>query len=109
MIRNGKAFLAGALLACVGCMSAPLTIKTPPVATNEKVLGEVTGTATGVMVLEFVPVNQNQRFTLAYNEAIAKAPGATRIVNPTITERWYFCVLFNLYKFELKGTAVGPK
>ena len=96
-------------LATAACSSAPLTIPTPPVGPDEKVLGEVSGSDVGVMLFQLIPINQNSRFVDAYAEALARAPGATRLVNPTISERWFWAYLLNGYSFTVRGTAVGPK
>ena len=109
MTMNLKGALIAAVLVTAACSSAPLTIQTAPIGPNEKVIGEVRGSSTGAMLFQILPINQNRRFVNAYREALAQAPGATRIVNPTITEHWLWLVELNLYIFGVSGTAVGPK
>jgi len=108
MNRIASFLLAAALLTSVSCTSAPLVIQTPPVGPNEQVLGKVTGSSTGLMLLQFIPIKQNSRFQDAYNEAI-QSKGATRLVNPTIQERWFWAYILNGYSFTVSGTAVKNK
>jgi len=97
------------VLLAASCHSTPLMIKTEPIGPNEKSLGEVEGKATGLMLFQLIPIGQNTRFDSAYAAALQKAPGATRIVNPVMTESWFWAWVLNGYSFHVKGTAVGPK
>jgi hypothetical protein len=96
------------LLAFTACQSAPLTIPTRPVGPNEQVIGPAEGSSTGLMLLEFIPINQNQRFVRAYENALASS-GGTRLVDITIQERWFWAYILNGYKFKVTGTAVAEK
>ena len=55
--------LAGLLLALVvaACHSTPLTIPSAPVGPNEQQLGIGEGSSTGIMLFQFIPINQNDR------------------------------------------------
>ena len=105
-IRN-LVFLLG-VLAITACHSVPLTIPTAPVGPNEEVLGEASGNQTGIMLLGFIPINQNERFQAAYDKAL-QSKGATRLVDPTIKERWFWAWILNGYSFTVSGTAVKNK
>ncbi|UCE63412.1 MAG: hypothetical protein JSU59_11205 [Nitrospirota bacterium] len=96
-------------LLVVGCTSTPAQIQTAPMGSNEKALGEASGSSTGVMLLWFIPIGQNDRFHDAYDEAIQVHPGTTRLVNPTITEQWFWALILGGFTTEVSGTAVGPK
>ena len=109
MARSIRRWFPALLLLCAACYSSPLTIPTPPLAANERVLGEADGSATGLMLFQVIPINQNERYVNAYHRALEKYPGATRILDPTITEHWFWAYILNGYIFEVKGTAVGPK
>ena len=99
--------LLGAL-ALTACHSVPLTISTPPVQPDEEVLGKATGNATGIMLFQFIPIKQNGRFQAAYDQAV-QSKGATRLVNPTIKEQWFWAYILNGYSFTVSGTAVKKK
>lgn len=105
-IRN-LLFLLG-VLAITACHSVPLTIPTAPVGPDEEVLGEASGSQTGIMVLGFIPINQNERFQIAYDRAL-QSKGATRLVDPTIKEQWFWAWVLNGYSFTVSGTAVKKK
>ena len=96
------------MLTLVGCSSIPVTFVTPPnqvEGRDYKVLGESEGSSVGVMLFGFIPINQNDRFMKAQEEAILRL-GGDRLLNPQIQERWYWAYLFNGYIFKVKGTVV---
>ena len=102
--------LLGALLlvATTACHSTQVRIPTAPIGPNEKSLGPTEGHSTGLMIMGFIPVNQNERFVNAYNQAAAKA-GGTRLTDVTISARWWWGYVLNGYNFKVQGTAVGNK
>ena len=71
------------------CQSVPLQITTAPVGPDEEVIGEAKGEWTGIMFFQFIPIKQNNRLEAAYNKAL-QSSGGTRLVNPTIKERWFW-------------------
>jgi hypothetical protein len=96
------------VLAVTACNSIPLTIPSAPVGPNEQRLGTGEGRSTGIMVLGFIPINQNSRFVNAYQEALAQS-GGTRLVDVTISERWFWAYVLNGYIFQVRGTGVVEK
>lgn len=96
------------VLTMTACHSAPLMIQSPPLGPNEQRLGTGEGSSTGIMLFQFIPINQNDRFVKAYQEALAQS-GGTRLVDVTITERWFWAWLLNGYIFHVKGTGVTEK
>lgn len=106
MKRLIAAGLAGLLLA--GCVSMPVNLSTPPNLQEGKdytVLGEGEGSSVGIMLFNLIPINQNQRFQKAYDEAV-QSKGGDRLINPTIEEQWFWAYLLNGYIFKVKGTVV---
>lgn len=98
--------LAGLILG--GCVSMPVNLHTPPNLQEGKdytILGEGEGSSVGIMLFNIIPINQNQRFQKAYEEAV-QSRGGDRLINPSIEERWYWAYLFNGYIFTVKGTVV---
>lgn len=96
------------LLTMTACHSVPLTIPSAPVGPNEQRLGAGEGSSTGIMLFQFIPINQNDRFVNAYRQALAQS-GGTRLVDVTIEERWFWAWILNGYIFHLKGTGVVEK
>lgn len=101
---------AGIVLALTltACHSVPLTIPSAPVGPNEQRVGSGEGSSTGIMLFQFIPINQNDRFVDAYRQALAQS-GGTRLVDVTITERWFWAWVLNGYIFHVKGTGVAEK
>ena len=97
------------LLLALACTSTPLHLQTAPVGPDEQVFGPVEGSSTGIMLFHFIPINQNNRFVSAYQQAVATRGGTTRLVDVTMQERWFWAWLLNGYIFHVSGTAVGPK
>ncbi|KAB0665080.1 hypothetical protein F6V25_10675 [Oryzomonas japonica] len=86
----------------------PLNLSTPLNKIEGKdyvVLGEGEGTSTGIMLFNFIPINQNDRFKNAYDEAVA-SKGGTRLINPVIEENWFLAYVLNGYRTKVTGTVV---
>ncbi len=96
------------LLVTSACISTPLRFPTEPIGPNEKSLGKTEATSTGIMLLGFIPIQQNTRFEEAMREAAAKA-GGTRLTDVTISEKWFYAVVLDGFIFKVEGTAVGKK
>ena len=101
--------MAVVLLISTACSSRRVAIETGPLAPNEKKLGTASGQDTGVLLFGLIPIGQNGRFEGAYHEAVSKFPGATRLVDATIEEKWFWAWILTGYKFRVRGTAVGPE
>ncbi len=99
---------AGLLLISAACSSTPVRFDTAPLAANEEVIGPAEGSSTGIMLFQFIPLGQNDRFAKAYAQAL-EVSGATRLVDVTIQERWFWAWVLNGYSFRVTGTAVRPK
>ena len=99
---------AALLLATAACHSTQVRIPTDPIGPNEKTLGSTEGSSVGMLLFGFIPINQNERFTNAYNQAVQKA-GGTRLTDVTISERWWWGYVLNGYVFKVQGTAVANK
>ena len=95
----------GLALSAAACSGVPLKMNNPRLP-NETSLGEVEGSSTGIMLLQFIPIGQNQRFEVAYERALASAPGATHLANVTISENWFWAYILNGYSTTVHGTAV---
>ena len=98
--------LAPLALLLGSCSSTVLSIPTGPMGPDEQSLGAVEAKSTGVMLFQFIPIGQNDRFQTAYDEALAQQPGATRLVDLEIEETWWWGYIMNGYGFTLRGTAV---
>jgi hypothetical protein len=63
----------GAILtpALTACHSTPLTTPSAPLGPNEQRLGTGEGSSAEIMLFQFIPINQNDRFVDAYRQALA--------------------------------------
>ena len=103
-----KVVTALVALALAGCSSVPVRFPTPQQQVegqNYKTLGESEGSSVGIMLFNIIPINQNDRFQKAHDEAVQKL-GGDRLLNPQIEERWFWAWLLNGYIFTVKGTVV---
>ena len=104
------------LLLCVilitfvaGCAGAPVHMTSPaPDLSKYEVLGDGMGRSVGIMLFQFIPINQNQRFEKAYNAAI-ESKGGDKLLNPVISERWFWAYILNGYSTTVRGIVVKEK
>jgi hypothetical protein len=94
------------LILLASCSSEPMQLDGGPPHQGETTLGEAEGESTGLMLFQVIPIGQNERFGVAYENALKKQPGATRIANATISENWFWAYILNGYSFKVKGLAV---
>jgi hypothetical protein len=96
------------LFLAAGCTSAPLrvpTLQNQSPARDYEVLGEGEGEATGIMLFQVIPIGQNDRFEKAYDRAV-KSKGGDRLIDPVITEKWFWAYILNGYTTTIRGTVV---
>ena len=93
-----------------GCSSEMVAIVPKPPANAQKVCS-VEGTGNGALgvlgtAYYFIPMGLNGRMQSAYDDALAKAPGATCLTNVTLQEDWYWLVIGTLRHVTITGEAV---
>ena len=67
------------LVAAGGCTSTVVNIDTPPAQAGEKVLGPTEGSAVGIMLLQFIPIQQNTRFERACGLALDRIQDGVKV------------------------------
>ena len=91
----------------VGCSSVP--VKIPTVMEKQyDILGEGEGSAVGIMLFNVIPIGQNERLERAYNDAVSSKNGDA-LINPVISERWFWAYVLNGYTTTVKGTVIKYK
>ena len=106
--RTSKSLIFACLVTMVfafGCTSVPLKISTPARNKKYEKLGEGTGSATGIMLMSFIPIMQNTRFERAYNAAVDSKNGDA-LINPVVKEKWTWCYVLNLYTTTVTGEVI---
>lgn len=108
MKATAKMCLFAVLLAAtVGCQSSH--VRMGPVPGKEyTVVGKGMGRSTGLMVMTFIPIIQNDRFQNAYTRAV-KSRGGDDLVNPVISERWFWAYVLNGYSTTIEGDVIKYK
>ena len=96
-----------ALLFC-GCASQPLKIPTVVANKPYETIGPAEGGATGLMLFNFIPIGQNERFVNAYNAAL-RSKNADALLDPEISENWFWGYILNGYSTKIQGTAIKYK
>ena len=100
-------FIGTLIFLLVGCFSVP--VKIPTVMEKQyDVLGEGEGSAVGVMLFNLIPIGQNERLERAYKDAIVSKNGDA-LINPVISERWFWAYVLNGYVTTVKGTVIKYK
>lgn len=95
------------LSSVVGCVSTPVRMGAIP-GREYVVVGKGEGRATGLLIETFIPVMQNTRFQTAYNRAV-RSGGGDDIINPEISERWFWAYILQGFVTTIKGDAIKYK
>ena len=100
-------FIGLVVAVLAGCQSVPL--KVPTVLEKQyEVLGDAEASAVGIMLFNVIPLGQNQRLERAYKDAIYSKNGDA-LINPIISERWFWAYVLNGYVTTVKGTVIKYK
>lgn len=100
--------LSMVFLLAYGCSSVPLKIQTDMADKGYDILGEGEGSSTGIMLFNVIPIGQNTRFQEAYQGAI-DSKGGDALLNPVISERWFWAYALNGYITTVSGTVIKFK
>jgi hypothetical protein len=104
---NAAVVLSLLLVLVAGCVSEPLRIQMRPKSDYEE-LGQGQGRATGIMLFNLIPLGQNERYVRAY-EAAVQSRGGDALLNPEISERWFWAYIMNGYITTVSGTVIKYK
>jgi hypothetical protein len=99
-----------AVLVLAGCTSAPINVAPLPPA-KYQVLGKAEGKGCGFLGLlgtatNVIPMGLNGRVESAYKEALASVPGATALINVTLSEDWAWVVFATQRCTTVRGDAI---
>lgn len=98
------------LLLIGGCSSGLTRISAGPSDGYQK-LGQVEGKSCGALGVAgtayyFIPLGLNGRYERAYHEAVAKAPGATGLIDVTLSEDWFWFAIATARCVTVSGEAI---
>jgi len=89
-----------------------MVLPRPPL--DYEILGSAKGEATGTMwifgsVYNFIPIGLNTRTEDAFDEALASVPGATHLINVSLSEDWYWFLLGSAKVITVRGQAIRER
>lgn len=94
-------------LVLAGCTGTPM--KTPQYDSSQySIVGKSEATATGVMLLGFIPIQHNDRFVRAQKSAI-EARGGDAMINTQVQESWFWGYILNGYTTKVSGDVIKLK
>ncbi|AJO76448.1 hypothetical protein [Pseudomonas sp. MRSN 12121] len=95
------------VLALAGCTGTAM--KTQQLDSSQyTVIGHSEASATGLMLLGFIPIRQNSRFVRAQTAAI-QAKGGDAMINTQVQESWFWAWVLNGYTTKVSGDVVKLK
>lgn len=102
--------LTGVLVLLGGCASEFTKVAPQPPEKYER-LGPASGTGCGTLFIDgtaynFIPVLLNSRVERAYAKALESVPGATALVDVTMSEDWFWWVLGSTKCVTITGEAI---
>ena len=101
--------VATIMVLTVGCTSRVARVAPPP-PPSYRVLGTVHGGACGMMLFDVIPLHVNERVERAYGRALARARGATALIDTQLRDRWYtaggIMIAGHVVCTDIVGTAI---
>ena len=94
----------------LGCVSDPFIVAPRPPEKHE-ILGKAEGSACGSLLIDgtaynFIPIMLNSRVERAYKSAVDSVPGATGLINVSLTEDWFWWVIGSTRCVTIAGEAI---
>jgi len=109
LLRTVLLPVATIMVLAAGCTSRAVRVAPPP-PPSYRVLGTVRGGACGMMLFDVIPLNVNQRVERAYGRALARARGATALIDTQLRDRWYtaggIMIAGHIVCTDIVGTAI---
>jgi hypothetical protein len=72
------------------------------------VLGPATAQGRGFMIMNVIPVNQNNKIERAVERAI-QSKGGDELIDITVQETWFWAYVLNSYAVKVDGTVIKKK
>ena len=109
MLMKSKTLAPLSLAFLSGCTGQYYRIPAPEYdrAKYEEV-GRRSETATGIMLLGFIPINENDKIERATTKIVSDAQGDV-ITDVTVRERCFWAYVLNGYKIDVEGMVLSKK
>ena len=102
-----KLVILALLVVALGCSSVPKRMGALQ-GIDYEVLGKAKATAGGFMLFGVIPIGHNSKVTRAYDAAVKKQ-GGDDLINPTISESWFWAYIGNGYRTTIEGDVIKYK
>ena len=101
------AVVVASLPLILGCSSVPHRMGALP-SREYEVVGRGKASAGGFMLFHFIPIRHNGKIQRAYSAAVRRSNGDD-LINPTISERWFWAYVGNGYRTTIEGDVIKYK
>lgn len=99
--------MAATMSLLIGCSSVPHRMGALPDKQYD-IVGKGKATAGGFMLFGFIPIKHNDKIQRAYQAAVQEQ-GGDDLINPTISESWYWAYIGNGYRISIEGDVIKYK
>lgn len=89
-----------------GCTGHYYKVPNPPVDMSKyEVVGAGSETATGIMLFNFIPIQQNNKIERA-TDSLMRTYGGDAVTDVQVRERWFWAWVLNGYKTDVQATIL---
>ena len=101
--------LLGLVASTLGCTGIPYKMATvEPDLSKYEVLGPASARGRGFMILNIIPVGQNNKIEHAVEKAI-QSKGGDEMIDISVQESWFWAYVLNSYAVDVEGTILKKK